>query len=107
MKFRIIHMPFLPVAGMAIFPFVFLKHSEHSLDRQIMNHEFIHLRQQLELLIVPFYILYLLNYLVNLLYYRNHFLAYKNIVFEREAYENDTDSAYLAKRKFASWRNYL
>ena len=72
-----------------------------------MNHEFIHLRQQLELLIVPFYILYLLNYLVNLVYYQNHFLAYKNIAFEREAYENDANPAYLIKRKFASWRHYL
>lgn len=92
---------------MAIFPFILLKYTRLRLDRQIMNHELIHLRQQTELLIIPFYILYLLNYLFNLIYYRNHYLAYRNIVFEREAYENDSDPTYLGGRKFASWRNYL
>lgn len=92
---------------MAIFPFVVLKYIALRHDSQIMNHECIHLRQQVELLIIPFYFLYLLNYLINLIYYRNHFLAYRNIMFEREAYENDTNHAYLTKRRFASWINYI
>lgn len=72
-----------------------------------MNHEFIHLRQQIELLIIPFYILYLLNYLINLIIYRSHFLAYRNIAFEREAYENDSRLSYLSGRRFAAWAAYL
>lgn len=72
-----------------------------------MNHELIHFKQQLELLILPFYILYLLNYLVNLLLYRNHSEAYRNIVFEREAYKNDSNYYYLSNRRFASWITYL
>lgn len=107
MKFLVVHIPFLPVTGMAIFPFIFLKRAELRLNRQIIHHENIHLRQQLELLIVPFYILYLLNYLINLFYYRNHLRAYRNIIFEREAYENDTDPAYLTRRKFVAWLKYL
>lgn len=72
-----------------------------------MNHEFIHFRQQIELLIIPFYILYLLNYLINLIQYHDHMEAYRNIVFEREAYENDSNLSYLSKRRFAAWTSYL
>lgn len=72
-----------------------------------MNHEFIHFRQQIELLILPFYIIYILNYLINLILYHNHQQAYRNILFEREAYENDAKLNYLADRKFASWTTYL
>jgi hypothetical protein len=72
-----------------------------------MNHEFIHFRQQIELLIIPFYILYLLNYLINLTRYHNHIEAYRNILFEREAYENDINLSYLSERRFAAWTSYL
>jgi hypothetical protein len=99
--------PKLPVQGMAIFPFIFLKTKQLKLDKQIINHELIHIRQQLELLIVPFYFLYFLNYLINYIYYHDHFLAYRNIVFEREAFSNDLKPDYLKNRRFASWINYL
>lgn len=107
MKFPVLHLSFLPAAGMAIFPFVLIKYAKLKNDRQIINHELIHLRQQIELLIVPFFIFYLLNYLINLIKYRNHHLAYKNIVFEREAYSNDSDYNYLKKRRFSSWVKYF
>lgn len=92
---------------MALFPFIFLKSKGLKLDKQIINHELIHIRQQLELLIIPFYFLYFLNYLINYIYYRNHYLAYKNIVFEREAFANDLKPGYLQKRRFASWIKYF
>jgi hypothetical protein len=107
MKFPVLHLPFLPAAGMAIFPFILIKYAELKNDRQILNHELIHIRQQIELLVIPFFILYLLNYLVNLIRYRNHDLAYRNIVFEREAYSNDSDYMYLKKREFSSWIKYF
>lgn len=107
MRFPVVHLPFLPASGMAIFPFVLIKYAELKAHRQIINHELIHLRQQMELLIIPFYILYLLNYLVNLILYRKHDQAYRNIIFEREAYSNDANYSYLNNRKFASWIKYL
>jgi hypothetical protein len=55
----------------------------------------IHIRQQLELLILPFYILYLLNLAINYSVYKNIYTAYRNILFEREAYENDSNLNYL------------
>ena len=107
MKLLILHVPFLPASGMALFPFIFLKDVRLIKDKQIINHEQIHLRQQLELLIVPFYLLYLLNYLVNLIVYRNHHRAYLKIVFEREAYKKDVDTDYLKKRKLWAWINFF
>lgn len=107
MKFPVVHLPFLPAAGMAIFPFVLIKYAGLKNDQQIINHEFIHLRQQIELLIIPFYILYILNYLINLVRYLNHDRAYRNIVFEREAYGNDSDYMYLKKRKYFAWIKYF
>ncbi len=53
----------LHVGGLALYPFIFIK---EGLDQQrttvLLNHERIHLRQQIELLILPFYLIYLLNY---------------------------------------------
>ena len=93
----------LPAAGMAIFPFILLKSARLKNDQEIINHEKIHLRQQLELLVFPFYILYLLNYLVNLVRYKKHDLAYRNIVFEREAYSYESDLNYLKNGNWYGW----
>jgi len=44
--------------GLALFPFVFVKHAHLKLNKVFVNHEHIHLKQQLELLIFPFFIWY-------------------------------------------------
>ncbi len=72
-----------------------------------MNHERIHHRQQLELLILPFYILYLLNYIRNRFIFPDHHTAYLNIIFEREAYANDMNLEYLKERKRFAFRFYI
>lgn len=92
---------------MAIFPFILVKQKEFKLDEILIRHETIHLQQELELLIIPFYLLYLLNYLINLCRYRDHEKAYLNIVFEREAYGCENDSTYLRQRKFWAWIKYI
>ena len=107
MKFPIVRLSFLPAAGMAIFPFIFIKYKGLKNNKQIINHELIHLRQQIELLVVPFYIIYIIHYLVNLFQYKDHDHAYRNIVFEREAYDNDSDLVYLKTRRFFSWMRYF
>lgn len=107
MRRFIILIPFLPAAGMALFPFILVKTAGLKTNKIIINHENIHLRQQLELLLVPFYVLYLLNYLLNLLYYMKHDKAYRNIVFEREAYTHERDLQYLPKRKFWAWIRFF
>jgi hypothetical protein len=107
MKFPVLHIPFLPMAGMAIFPFILIKKINYRDQRHFIYHEKIHLVQQLEMLLLGFYVLYFLNYVVNLLKYRNHEKAYLNIVFEREAYTMETDLSYLKKRRFWGWMNFL
>jgi hypothetical protein len=93
--------------GMAVFPFVFLKYNQDKENSVFVNHEKIHLRQQLELLILPFYIFYVLEYIIRLIQYKNKDLAYRNISFEREAYTNENDSDYLKNRSFFGFLNYI
>ncbi|MEZ7499165.1 hypothetical protein QO200_10475 [Flavobacterium sp. Arc3] len=93
--------------GLTAFPFVLVKYSEDKGNKVFINHEKIHLRQQLELLIFPFFIWYFLEYLVRLVQYKNRDLAYRNISFEREAYANESDIFYLKKRRFFSFIKYI
>ena len=94
-------------SGLTLFPFVLLKYNKLKTDYVLINHERIHLRQQLELLILPFYVLYLLEFLVRLCQYENWHLAYRNISFEREAYSKEKDLEYLKSRSFWNFINYL
>ena len=93
--------------GMTVFPFVFVTDENASQDLVLMNHELIHLRQQMELLVLPFYVIYGLDYLAKLIRYRDKNVAYRNIVFEREAYENENDLEYLKSRSFWKFLKYL
>lgn len=93
--------------GLTIFSFVFLKRKDLCCDTVLLNHERIHLKQQFELLILPFYIIYLVEFLARLVLYKDWNLAYKNISFEREAYANESDFQYLKQRRFWHFLKYL
>jgi len=107
MRFPILHIARLPAAGMALFPFILVKRKAYKEDKVLINHEMIHLVQQLELLLVFFYIIYLVHYIINLARYRNHQMAYMNIVFEREAFNMDSDLLYLKHRKLFAWLRFF
>jgi len=87
----------MKVGAIAIFPFILVPDSAR-MDDTLLNHEKIHLRQQLELLIIPFYIWYVIAF------FRK---GYLNISFEREAYMNEKDLSYLRNRKRYSFRRYI
>jgi len=73
-----------------------------------LNHENIHFEQGKELLFIGFWLLYGLNYLINLFRYKfDTYRAYKMIVFEREAYGNESDLTYISKRKRYNWVKWL
>ena len=93
--------------GITIFPFVFLKHRCLKTDINLVNHEKIHLRQQLELLIIVFYLWYCIEFLIRLLVYGNWKKAYKNISFEREAYANEKDLNYLKLRPLWNFIKFI
>ena len=92
--------------GICVYPFVLIG-KEIELTEQLLNHEKIHLKQQLEMLIIPFYLLYFLEFLIRILQYRNFEKAYRNISFEREAYFYETHTEYLNHRKWFAWTNFL
>ena len=93
--------------GLTIFPFVFIRYKEDRKNEVLLNHERIHLRQQLELLILPFFIFYGLEFVIRLFEYKNFNSAYRNISFEREAYSNEKNLRYLNGRNWYSFTKYL
>ncbi|MCK0161658.1 hypothetical protein [Allomuricauda sp. F6463D] len=93
--------------GLSLWPFIILKEDSLKTDEVLINHERIHLKQQQELLILPFYILYFLEWLVRTILYLNSYRAYQNISFEREAYDNEKDMDYPSKRRTFGFLKYL
>lgn len=94
--------------GMAHFGFIFL--TANKLDKEIENHEYIHIRQQREMLIVFWYAFYILNFLYNFLI-KYHVIfkfdmkkyfwkSYSDLILEKEAYMFENDNNYLKTRKF-------
>jgi hypothetical protein len=84
------------IAAIAFYPFI-IAPTTTVIDKELINHERIHLRQQLEMLIIPFYIYYLF------LLKRK---GYLNISFEKEAYANEGNLNYLKERKPYAWLKY-
>lgn len=104
---KIIRNKFFPFGGFKainIFGVLFCKKNA-KLKKTLINHEFIHTAQMKELLYFPFYIIYLFEWLYQLVLLRDSNKAYKSISFEREAYANEKDLDYLGTRKhFAMWK---
>lgn len=93
--------------GMTLFPFIFLKQEDLKEDEALINHERIHLKQQLELGIVFFYFFYGLEWLIKLCKYKDGYTAYENLSFEREAYQNEHNLEYTTNRSFWAFLSYL
>ena len=92
--------PFGKYKGIALYPFIFIKKilKNKKVNKFILNHEKIHIQQQLELSIVFFYILYTYWWITK---------GYSKIPFELEAHKNMYDLEYLKNRKKYSWKIYL
>lgn len=87
----------MDISAIAIFPFIFI-HPDTKITPRLINHERIHLRQQLEMLVIPFYVWYLIEYFSR---------GYFQVSFEREAYANDNNLNYLKSRKFFNFVKYI
>ncbi|MDR0824084.1 MAG: hypothetical protein LBN74_03255 [Prevotella sp.] len=70
------------------------------------NHERIHTRQMLEMLILFFYLSYGIEWIIRLIQYKDRMKAYENISYEREAYSCMYDLAYLKSRKIFAFGHY-
>jgi len=93
--------------GLTLWPFIFVKEGGLKKDVVLINHEKIHLKQQLELFILPFYLWYFAEWLFRTVLYLDTYRAYQNISFEREAYANEKDLSYTQRRKPYSFLNYI
>ena len=101
----VVHVTWLGPDGMALYPFILVRRPNPG--PTLLNHERIHLRQQAELGVILFYIWYGLEYLIRRVQYRNHYSAYRNICFEREAFANEHNLAYLKTRPFWHYMRYV
>ncbi len=101
------HLFYKNYVGLSLWPFIILKNDSLKSDSKLINHEKIHLRQQQELLIIPFYVLYILEWLLRSILYLDSYKAYQNISFEKEAYYNEDNLDYLKERKALSFIKYL
>lgn len=99
MRPLMIHTRHFPPSGfhaITLFPFIF--YNEGRMTERDIRHETVHLWQQAALLVLPFYVLYLLFWITNLIRFRDSQRAYRNIPFERSAYclETQADATRMA-----------
>ena len=98
--------PFPGYKAITIWPFIFVRKSaRYSNDTD--RHERIHGRQQLEMLLLPFYLWYGVEYIIRLCITRDRDRAYRTISFEQEAYTHERDEQYLQHRRWYAWLKYL
>tara|TARA_R110000824_G_scaffold96709_3_gene231399 strand:+ start:759 stop:1085 length:327 start_codon:yes stop_codon:yes gene_type:complete len=91
----------LPFKAVMIWPFILIDKKNNR--KILLMHERIHFKQAIELLILPFYVIYTLHYLWGLILFLNHNQAYLNVIFEREAYKCAHNPNYLKTRKPYAW----
>lgn len=90
----------IEINAIALFPFVFVRGETTEITRR---HETIHFQQQLETLVIPFYLIYLWDYLKSKIKGVSGANAYRSIRAEREAYDNQWDENYLPTRRRFGW----
>ena len=103
---------FMKIGGITLWPFIIIREYYQGTSdfwkakrERIINHESIHIAQQGELLVIPFYVLYILEWFIKLFFYGKR--AYYNISFEREAYSHEYQKDYLQTRKPYTWLKYI
>jgi hypothetical protein len=92
------------IYAIALGPWVFCRSFMSEVTKR---HETIHFQQQLELLFLPFYVLYGFFWLVGYAKTRNGQDAYHFIAFEKEANAGEVSETYLENRKRYSWIKYI
>ena len=93
----------IEIGAITLGPLIF---SRGTMSKTTKNHEAIHWQQYKECFIIGFLILYFIFWLVGLMRYRSGSIAYRMILFEQEAYANQSDLTYLEDRKLYSWVKY-
>jgi len=92
--------------AITIWPFIFINENYRG-DDVLINHEKIHIKQQIELLLLPFFMWYFIEFFIRFIQHRDWHTAYLNISFEREARTNECDFEYLNNRKRHAFLKHL
>ena len=87
------------IIAMTIAPFIIIRKGD-VLKENTLRHEKIHVRQQLEMLIIFFYLWYVVEWILR-------GFDYWNISLEQEAYAHENDKNYLKHRKFWAFLKYI
>ena len=93
------------IIGITLAPFGIYLSKKYLSNVETINHESIHWKQQVEMLIIFFYAWYLIEWFIRI--FTNFGNSYRSLSFEREAYDNDGNLKYLETRKPYSWLKYL
>lgn len=124
---KIIYNRFIPFKGylaINIFGVLFVRHQyKETLSKstryttEVFNHESIHTEQMKDFAKflpecvqtyvggVLFYLVYVIEWLLKMMRYGTIYDGYRNISFEKEAYDHEKDLMYLQNRKvFGQWR---
>jgi hypothetical protein len=107
---KVISSTFLPFKGFTainLFGIIVVRKEYLPLTKRIINHEAIHTHQIKELLFVGFYVWYLTEWIVRLIYYRNFKKAYRAVCFEQEAFSHDIDLDYLHNRERFAFLRFI
>ena len=99
--------PFRGSAAINLFGILFVRNNVYENNKvpdETFIHEKIHTAQIKELGYVFFYIWYFIEWLLLLPFFGKD--AYYWISFEREAYDNDSNTKYLENRKHYNWLKY-
>jgi len=120
MKLTLVENPagMIPPQGFSainLYPFPTYTRMSNSMKRisdNTIRHEMIHTMQAKEMLILPYYLWYFLEWLVKLLVVvitrrKGDNVAYKSISFEQEAYYNSENLNYGKERKWYGWIKYV
>ena len=93
--------------AVTVFPFIFVRSKEEMIP-WLVNHEKIHIRQQIELLFIGAVLLHVVEVLYGLIVLRlTWYQAYLWTSIEQEAYRNQNNPNYLKNRKMFAQFYYL
>ena len=92
-------------SGITLSPFGIYIKEEYINYEWIRSHEKIHWKQQMEMLIIFFYLWYLIEWALKFIKHGNK--AYYLISFEIEAHLHNNEPKYLETRKHFAWFKYM
>lgn len=100
------YFPFKGYKAINLFGIVFARQDQAPLTPTWINHMKIHTAQMRELLFIGFYIIYMIEYIYQIIHQNwTGQNAHRCISFEREAHKKQNKWSYLSNRKpFAQWR---